>query len=307
MRNHFKQHKKTVHGETVTCKVCSVVKPSQIFLDKHMKVHVNEVHICTICMSEFKNSLYLKTHIKRAHSDKPKATIFPCELCSFNKSQTEESLQNHILQIHSGLQYLCSSCPKSFQSPHTRRQHENFMHAEKTKECQECGKMFVSIGFLNAHIGKAHVVQKKDKICPQCGESFSVLESLKAHVLRHTNSRQFTCEVCAKAFLIYTHLEKHMGTHTLPFRCDQCNAKFSTKSMLNDHVNKKHEGIKSSCRFGCGWDAWHKRQCSNHEKSCLLNLLPGAPYTVAVGRASSLTLERYHLKLMQPQPEINEF
>ena len=56
-KNHFKQHKKTVHGETVTCKVCSVVKPSQIFLDKHMKVHVNEVHICTICMSEFKNSL----------------------------------------------------------------------------------------------------------------------------------------------------------------------------------------------------------------------------------------------------------
>ena len=216
-----------------------------------------------------------------------------------------ETLQNHILQNHSGSQYQCSRCPKSFTSAQLRRQHKINSHGEKTEVCGECGKMFANKATLKHHTEQVHI-KEKDKICPLCGEYFFALISFKAHVLRHTNDRQFSCKVCAKAFLQDKDLERHMGTHTLPFSCDQCAFKFSTNSLLKDHVKMKHRGMKRSCRFGCGWDAWQSWTCSKHEKSCLLNPLPGAPYSVAVGRASSLTLQRYQLKMRHSEPQIEK-
>ena len=290
----YKDHKNIVHGENAKCEICSKVTRSQAALVLHMKVHANESHICEICSLEFKCIEYLRLHHSRMHV--PQETLFPCKLCFYKKAQTAETLEKHMLENHSGVQYLCSRCPKSFKNADGRRSHENNVHGEKTEKCEECGKMFSNKFTLRHHINIVHI-KKKDKICPHCGEAFMIGQSFQAHVLRHTNDRQFPCEVCGKAFLLQKHLDKHMNTHTMPYKCDQCDKSFGSKFLLNDHVKMKHDGIKHECRFNCGWNAWFRRQCLNHEKTCRLNPVPGAPYTVAVGTASSLTLERYHAKL----------
>ena len=292
----LKEHKDVVHGENAICQICSKVTKSQSALESHMQVHAKESHICEICSMEFKCLNYLKIHHSRVH--KPKVIKFPCTLCSYDSAQSETTLQKHMLDNHSGLQYLCTHCPKSFKSADGRRHHENNIYGEKTDKCEECGKLFSNKHTLKHHINIVHI-KKKDKICPHCGEAFLILQSFQAHILRHTNDRQFPCEMCGKAFLLQIHLDKHIHTHTTPFMCAQCDKSFGSKMLLADHVKTKHEGIKHECRYSCGYDNWFRRQVIKHEKSCRLNPVPGAPYSVAVGTASSLTLERYHGKLNQ--------
>ena len=151
---------------------------------------------------------------------------------------------------------------------------------------------------MNAHIRSVHQ-REKDKICSHCGEAFFLAESFKIHVLRHTDNRQFPCDVCGKCFLTKRDIENHRGSHTLPYKCDKCEKCYATKPALNDHIKMKHEGRKHECRFSCGYANWYKRQCMNDEKTCSLNPVPGAPYSVTVGTASSVTLQRYHDQLKQ--------
>ena len=125
------------------------------------------------------------------------------------------------------------------------------------------------------------------------------MDSFKIHVLRHTDDRQFPCDVCGKSFFTKRDIKRHTMSHTLPIRCDQCEKRYASKDLLREHVHMRHNGRKQECRFNCGWEAWYKRQCMNHEKSCSLNPVPGAPYSVAVGTASSLTMQMYKEKLRE--------
>jgi hypothetical protein len=300
----YKVHKLKMHGKQVSCPVCSKVSKSQFTLEKHMKTHSNEVHVCEICSLELRSAEYLKNHIKRMHQDQP-IPRFPCKFCSFKGAKSEETLDKHILKNHSGAQHLCSECPKSFGNEEKRKIHEENMHGEKSIKCEFCDQMFSNNRYRKAHVKQVHE-KKKDRICPHCGEAFFQPESFKAHVLRHTDDRQFPCDMCGKAFLMDRDLQNHIKFHTKPYKCDQCEKSFGSKGFLNDHVKMKHDGLKHECRFRCGHEAWFRTQVNIHEKACRLNPVPGAPYSVAVGTASSLTLERYHEKLKESPFKHNE-
>ena len=290
----LEKHEKLVHSEIKSvCQVCSKVTSNKTALREHMNVHSNETHVCKICSLTYRSFTCLRRHHYKIHQDK----LFACKLCTFT-SQTDETLQKHILQDHSGVQYFCVHCPLSYKKVYLRNLHEKRSHGQKTEKCKECDKTFSDIGYMNAHIKSVHQ-KEKDKICPHCGEAFFYVESFKIHVLRHTNNRQFPCEVCGKYFLSQRDVQSHMGSHTLPYKCDKCEKCYASKHALKDHTKMRHEGIRQECRFSCGYENWYKRQCMNHEKTCSLNPVPGAPYSVAVGTASSLTLQRYHNKLGQ--------
>ena len=120
--------------------------------------------------------------------------------------------------------------------------------------------------------------------------------AFQAHVNRHTDNRQFACEICGKSFLVRSHLKSHARIHTLPFSCDICNSKFSSDGILKNHTRIEHEKQQIDCRHGCGFSCWESSNRNRHEKSCKRNPLPNAPYSVSAGTASSLTLQviSYH-------------
>ena len=119
----------------------------------------------------------------------------------------------------------------------------------------------------------------------QAGRGFT------AHVNRHTDNRQFACETCGKSFLVHSHLKEHAKRHTLPYFCDNCDSRFGSDINLKGHRRIVHEQQPIQCRHGCGWSCWQSTSRNRHEKSCGLNPIPGAPYTVSAGTASSLTLQ----------------
>ena len=109
----FNRHRKLAHGEKAICQVCSKVTKSKIAMDIHMKVHANEVHICKVCRLEYKCLAYLKNHYSRMHETKGE-TPFSCKLCYYKRAQTEEKLNKHMLENHSGVKYICTQCTQCF-------------------------------------------------------------------------------------------------------------------------------------------------------------------------------------------------
>ena len=296
-----KLHKTYKHGDTLKCTVCYKVLQNKDSLKVHMDSHAEEVHVCEICKKEKTSLRYLKEHMARMHLETPKEGKFPCKLCWFKRAGSEESLQTHMLRCHSGIKHTCSKCPKTFRLKVHRRAHEKAVHDDKTEKCKYCGKMYSSENLLKRHIDLVHkgVNKIKDKMCPHCSETFAYSTSFKAHVLRHNNDRQFPCDICGKAFILLSHLENHMKFHTLPHKCDECEKAFNSKTILKDHINMKHAGLKQECRYNCGYDAWYRAVVMKHEKFCSLNPLPGSPYTVAMGTASSFTIQKYRESLKE--------
>ena len=237
----------------------------------------------------------LKMHFK-AHERKDNASQqdFNCTVCRMGsrigKYKTEDALQRHVLKCHSGLVYQCELCDNASTSPHAKTLHFNSQHGEKTLQCNSCDKRFTANSYLRAHIKKRHE-KVKDKKCPHCGEEFQAGIAFQAHVLRHTDNRQFACEICGKSFLVQSHLKSHARTHTLPFSCNICNLKFSSGGILKKHTRIEHENQQIDCRHGCGFSCWESSNRNRHEKSCKQNPLPNAPYSVSAGTASSLTLQ----------------
>ena len=272
-------------------------------VEKHIfKAHKRKLNLhpnitpqvkCDECAKDFYNHIDFRHHKKKVHG--PQVVPYPCKLCYYKRAQTEEKLNKHMLENHSGVKYSCGQCSKSFKNKDTQRSHIKTVHGEKTEKCENCEKMFTFKGDLKGHVRQVHT-KTKDKICPNCGEAFRLNETFKIHLLRHTGDRQFPCEVCGKSFFTERDIKQHVKIHTMPYKCDKCDKTFGSKNALNEH-QLKHIGIKYECRFNCGMQAWYRRQRSNHEWNCSLNPVPGAPYSVAVGTASNLTLERYNRKM----------
>ena len=247
----LKNHNMKVHTGPSTCKLCSYVCENAASLKSHMIRHSNkESFVCDLCAKEYPSKPALKQHIRLVHEKvKPK---FQCKECKIGKYSTEERLQQHMLDDHTGKEYICAQCPVVFASNRARLHHEWKQHGDKTVKCDQCEKMFVSKSCMNAHISKTHTKEKK-LICPHCSECFHVYKTYKAHVLRHSDSRQHSCEECGKAFLLKTHLKNHMNSHTLPFKCDQCDVRKGSLGNLKNHIRKVHDGVLVTCRHGCGW------------------------------------------------------
>ena len=241
----------------------------------------------------------LKMHIK-AHDRKDSAPQqnFNCTMCRSGRHKTEATLQRHVMKCHSGLVYQCELCDNTSTSPHAKRLHFRNQHGEKPLQCNSCYRRFSANSFLTAHIKQKHE-KVKDKKCPHCAEEFPASIAFQAHVNRHTDNRPFACEICGKSFLVQAHFKAHAKTHTLPYSCDKCDLMFGSDGTLKKHTRIEHEKQQIHCRHGCGFSCWESSNRNRHEKkSCKKNPLPDAPYSVAAGTASSLTLQVsiYNLK-----------
>ena len=290
-------HTKSKHTQNSVCPICQKVCTSLLALESHTRQHhSNENHVCDVCSKEFPTKVGLKTHMKR-HSG-GKVYKFRCSQCAKGKYQSEEKLQQHILNDHSGLEYICVHCPMTFKSNDARHIHERRNHSEKTIKCDHCDMMFALMSAKTAHVKMVHL-GKKVTLCPLCGEGFTDKCTFEAHVNRHTNNRQFACETCGKAFLIQRDLVNHIKTHTRPYHCDQCEESFGSTMVMKDHIRRVHECIQIECRYGCGWQSWDRRNMHRHEVSCKCNPVPNAPYTVASGTAKRDVLHKFHAKLLK--------
>ena len=294
-RNQLNNHMKHMHTGSATCEVCSKVCPNERSLEMHVYgAHRTEKKcICEFCNQAFNNNSTLKIHKQHVHLGGRKFK-FKCTLCMAGKYQTEEKLQQHMLDCHSGIEYKCDLCPVTCHTKQLRDDHWNRAHGEKNFKCEHCDMRFYAKGLMRLHMSNIHLKDKK-KTCPICGEVFGTdHNTYVAHMNRHNNIRPYPCEVCAKGFLTPKALKTHMNSHTRPYKCDQCALGFASKDEVDKHVDRVHLGIQQECRHGCGFQTSLLSNRSRHEKQCSSNPIPGAPWAISNGTANRYVLETYN-------------
>ncbi|XP_055751529.1 uncharacterized protein LOC129831928 [Salvelinus fontinalis] len=87
--------------------------------------------------------------------------------------------------------------------------------------------------------------------CTHCGKVFKCSKTLKVHIGIHT--LPFHCNQCEKRFSSRCGLKKHQRVHTgeRPFKCSHCDRKFMCAGSLKWHV-RTHTGEHPYCCTICG-------------------------------------------------------
>lgn len=189
-------HSKCCTGKKFTCSQCKLVFSSNLKLENHKEKHKVGTNICSICSKSFKHPSYLVAHMV-SHSDKKP---FSCEKCG-RSYKNQNHLKRH-LKTHSGL--ACHVCQKVFSFSDQLKSHLN-THAEE-EECDICKKKFSKKYLL--HHKKIHKNTTKRKECPICKKLLTT--RLKVHMAKHSETKEYKCEICSIEFTFKHSLAKHV-------------------------------------------------------------------------------------------------
>ena len=99
---------------------------------------------------------------------------------------------------------------------------------------------------------------------PGCKSSFNRQGLLDEHLRIHNNDLGM-CMYCPYRYLKYDQYQVHLKAHfkIREFKCDQCDAKFSSLGYLNHHY-QKHEGFTYSCSICKNYETNNKINADTH-------------------------------------------
>ena len=118
----------------------------------------------------------------------------------------------------------------------------NIENEEKVKkfQCEMCDQSFDS-GKERAHHRRIVHCNMKEFKCRLCDKSYSSLKLLQAHQSREHDTTVHECDTCGKILKNRAQLLRHKKfEHDKKFPCDQCNSKFYSQYLLNEHVRRVH-------------------------------------------------------------------
>jgi len=210
---------------------------------------------CEECSKEFYRSRALDIHKNTTHMAKK---IYSCQYCE-EKYHSKVSLSAHE-KTHSlsedQLAYICQFCSKGFPTRLQLEKHERqAIHTdERAFKCSRCPKGFKKKRSLENHL-KTHNPNPTEErqLCKECGKGYSSVTALRTHEQRH--NRPFKCDLCEKSFTSKILLEDHVNIHTgeQPYECTDCDKSFSSQSSLKEHRRVVHgPPVKGSYECHCG-------------------------------------------------------
>ncbi|XP_023148316.2 BCL6A transcription repressor b isoform X1 [Amphiprion ocellaris] len=188
----------------------------------------------------------------KLHSDYSSSScennVYFCNGCD-SKFTEEDSLKDHMVQVHSDKPYKCDCCQAAFRYKGNLASHKT-VHTGKISakpyHCNICGAQFNRPANLKTHT-RIHSGEKPYK-CETCGSRFVQVAHLRAHVLIHTGEKPYPCEICGTHFRHLQTLKSHMRIHTgeKPYHCEKCDLHFRHKSQLRLHLRQKHGAVTNT-------------------------------------------------------------
>ncbi|KAG5673976.1 hypothetical protein PVAND_003972 [Polypedilum vanderplanki] len=138
--------------------------------------------------------------------------------------------------------------------------------ARKQIVCEICKAVLKSQSYYQRHKKTRHPAKPLQYICDYDGKIFTAKSYLRIHMQRHIEEI-LICNVCCRAYNSKISFRSHLLSHLEKFSCSQCNASFSHKSLLNNHVAAFHmDEMPFKCNF-CTRMFANKSARNNHHQT----------------------------------------
>jgi len=150
---------------------------------------------------------------------------------------------------------VCEVCGLKFATPAGLHTHHN-VHKRKAVSCSECGKTFSSKRGCRRHMNRMHAhSDTKEYVCEVCDKAFTIERDLLQHVSIHSETPVGKCTICGRKYRSSYGLGVHMNVHTFgkQYTCSHCDRKFTTKQNRDSHEQTHTRTHKESLPCGiCG-------------------------------------------------------
>lgn len=156
---------------------------------------------CEVCQRTFNDLYNLRIHKMIHTGEKP----FQCEECG-KRFRQYNKLKIHCITHTNEKPYICDICGKGFRFRNYLSVHKRLHSGENPYKCKFCDEYFHSLHSRRLHTKLLHC-EAKTYSCPICGKILTAQCYLTAHMKRHTNQRDFKCEICEKCFFSQSQLK----------------------------------------------------------------------------------------------------
>ncbi|VDI48428.1 Hypothetical predicted protein [Mytilus galloprovincialis] len=179
--------------------------------------------------------------------------------------------------------------------------------------CAHCDLTFSRFNILRDHMREVHPDLPIKYLCPKCDEAFLLKSHLDKHLAMHSPTSQ-SCNICNKTFANVYRLQRHMISHDestdlRKFKCPECGKAFKFKHHLKEHI-RIHSGEKPFQCPNCSKRFSHSGSYSSHmtSKKCwVMNQNRACPSTVESASSTirpgiSTTMHSYPHPMMHFEP-----
>lgn len=149
----------------------------------------------------------------------------------------------HFQSLHNRNAYFVC-CEKKLSYRKNALDHINWHLNPDNYKCNECGKSYTSMKFLQNHFKNVHETNKQFQ-CDLCVMQTATIQQLRNHMTSHTFSGppEFECSFCYKKYVSEDKLKLHKkSNHSLnKYMCEFCSHETKHKCTLEMHIKSAHE------------------------------------------------------------------
>lgn len=156
-------------------------------------------------------------------------------------SVTDEITMKSVF-VRNGFSFMCQLCPESDEifDVRTITTHLKSEHDARVYVCDVCGADFHKRSEMAEHLDSHLQSNEEGEFkCEICERIFKNLRLFRIHKRMHyTTLKSWTCKDCNKKYSSKNLLDEHMNMHTgeRPYKCSHCTKDFASKYTLTAHM-----------------------------------------------------------------------